>query len=80
MNISINGIRYYGNLNVTPEGAVVFAAKWQLRGSGKIILTPAANSNASPLINAGEIFHVLEVANTTLTRDGMCDEYRIFFH
>ncbi|XP_021291375.1 putative leucine-rich repeat receptor-like serine/threonine-protein kinase At2g14440 [Herrania umbratica] len=68
LDIHINDVRYYGNLNVTSEGAAVFATRWPLGGRTKITLSPAANSN-SPLINAGEIFDVLRLGGRTHTRD-----------
>lgn len=71
LDIHINDIRYYGHLNVTSEGAVVFATRWPLHGPTKITLSTASNSNISPLINAGEIFDVLRLGGRTHTRDGM---------
>ena len=70
-NISINDVPYYHNLNVTPAGACVFATRWPLRGPTKITLTPAVGSDIGPLINAGEIFEVLDLGGRTATRDGM---------
>ncbi|CAK9137194.1 unnamed protein product [Ilex paraguariensis] len=68
-NITINGVTYYPDMNVTPAGAVVFANQWVLAGLTKITLTPAAGSNIGPLINAGEVFEVLLLGGRTLTRD-----------
>ncbi|KAF8394420.1 hypothetical protein HHK36_020628 [Tetracentron sinense] len=68
-NISINGILYYPDLNVTPSGVVVFATQWPLSGLTQITLTPAAESDIGPLINAGEVFDVLPLGGRTLTRD-----------
>lgn len=70
-NISINGVTYYRDLNVTPAGVVVFATQWPLSGSTRITLTPSHKSNSGPLINGGEIFKVLPLGGRTLTRDGM---------
>lgn len=56
---------------LSSEGAAVFATRWPLSGLTKITLSPAANSNGSPLINAGEIFDVLLLGGRTHTRDGM---------
>ncbi|XP_022738679.1 putative leucine-rich repeat receptor-like serine/threonine-protein kinase At2g14440 [Durio zibethinus] len=69
LDIHVNDVRYYGNLNVTSEGAAVFSTRWPLDGPTKITLSPAANSNISPLINAGEIFDVLDLGGRTHTRD-----------
>ncbi|XWS09008.1 hypothetical protein CRYUN_Cryun40dG0048700 [Craigia yunnanensis] len=69
LEIHINDVRYYGNFNVTLEGAAVFATRWPLSGPTKITLSTAANSNISPLINAGEIFYVLLLGGRTHTRD-----------
>ncbi|CAL8991729.1 unnamed protein product [Prunus brigantina] len=68
-NISINGVPYYKNLDVTPEGLVVYARKWPLSGVTRITLTPSAGSSGGALINAGEVFDVLPLGGTTLTRD-----------
>lgn len=70
-NISINGVPYYKNLDVTSEGLVVYARKWPLSGVTRITLTPSAGSSGGALINAGEVFDVLPLGGTTLTRDGM---------
>ena len=75
LDIHINDVRYYGHLNVTSEGAAVFATRWPLGGPTKITLSPAVNSNISPLINAGEIFDVLRLGGRTHTRDGMVANY-----
>ncbi|XWS54009.1 hypothetical protein CRYUN_Cryun10bG0050900 [Craigia yunnanensis] len=69
LDIHINDVRYYGNLTLTSGGAVVFATRWPLGGPMKITLSPAANSNISPLVNAGEIFDVLWLGGRTHTRD-----------
>ncbi|PIA30751.1 hypothetical protein AQUCO_05400091v1 [Aquilegia coerulea] len=68
-NISLNGINYYHNLNVTPTGVAIFATRWPLSGVTKITLTPTAGSDVGPMINAGEIFNVLLLGGTTATRD-----------
>ncbi|KAK8482537.1 hypothetical protein V6N12_007882 [Hibiscus sabdariffa] len=68
-DIHINDIRYYNNLIVSSEGVAIFATRWPLRGPTKITLSPAASSNISPLINAGEIFDVLRLGGRTHTRD-----------
>ncbi|XP_052294053.1 probable LRR receptor-like serine/threonine-protein kinase At1g67720 isoform X1 [Citrus sinensis] len=68
-DIIINGIPYHRNLNVTPDGVVVFATHWPLSGATNITLNPAPGSNKGPLINGGEIFQVLELGGRTLTRD-----------
>ncbi|XP_021907218.1 probable LRR receptor-like serine/threonine-protein kinase At1g67720 [Carica papaya] len=69
LDISINGVTYYRNLNLTTAGAVVFASQWPLVGPTTITLTPAARSNIGPLINGGEIFQLLLLGGRTLTRD-----------
>ncbi|MBA0549703.1 hypothetical protein Golob_020722, partial [Gossypium lobatum] len=71
IDMHINDVRYYSNLVLSSEGAAVFATRWPLGGLTKITLSPAANSNGSPLINAGEIFDVLRLGGRTHTRDGM---------
>ncbi|TYI41522.1 hypothetical protein ES332_A01G032700v1 [Gossypium tomentosum] len=69
IDMHINDVRYYSNLVLSSEGAAVFATRWPLGGLTKITLSPAANSNGSPLINAGEIFDVLRLGGRTHTRD-----------
>lgn len=71
LNISINGVTYYHNLNVTAAGVVVFANQWPLSGPTTITLNPAASSSVGPMINAGEIFEVLSLGGRTSTRDGI---------
>ncbi|KAK6929996.1 Malectin-like domain [Dillenia turbinata] len=68
-NISVSGIPYYSNLNVNSDGVVVFATQWPLSGLTNITLTPAAASTVGPLINAGEVFRVLQIGGRTATRD-----------
>ncbi|KAK3417605.1 hypothetical protein EUGRSUZ_H03552 [Eucalyptus grandis] len=68
-NITVNGVPYYSNLNVTSDGAAVFTSKWPLIGLTKINLVPTSNSTLGPLINAGEAFQVLPLGRTTHPRD-----------
>nr|GMD88315.1 probable LRR receptor-like serine/threonine-protein kinase At1g67720 [Ipomoea batatas] len=68
-NISLNGIVYYPNLNVTPSGLAVFTNEWLLSGVTNITLNPAPGSSVGPLINAGEVFEVLPLGGKTHTRD-----------
>ncbi|XP_054807039.1 putative leucine-rich repeat receptor-like serine/threonine-protein kinase At2g14440 isoform X2 [Prosopis cineraria] len=68
-NISVNGIGYYHDLNVTSDGVVVFARQWPLSGPTTITLTRTASSSLGPVINAGEIFDVVPLGGRTLTRD-----------
>lgn len=70
-NISINGITYYSNLNVTPAGLAVFATQWPLSGPTRLTLTPSVDSKFAPSINGGEVFEVLPLGGKTLTRDGI---------
>ena len=79
MNISVNGVTYYRGLNVTTAGVVVFASQWPLSGHTTITLTPDSGSKLGPLINAGEVFQVMPVGGTTLTRDGMLLMSYFFF-
>ncbi|XP_015888048.3 leucine-rich repeat receptor-like serine/threonine-protein kinase At2g14510 isoform X2 [Ziziphus jujuba] len=68
-NISINGITYYSNLNVTPAGLVVFATQWPLSGHTRLTLTPSVDSKFGPSINGGEVFGLLTLGGRTVTRD-----------
>ncbi|XP_068334095.1 putative leucine-rich repeat receptor-like serine/threonine-protein kinase At2g14440 [Pyrus communis] len=69
INISINGVQYYKDLDVKPGGLVVYATQWPLSGSTRITMTPSGRSIGGALINAGEMFDVLPLGGTTLTRD-----------
>ncbi|EPS64562.1 hypothetical protein M569_10219, partial [Genlisea aurea] len=69
MDIAINGIAYYRNLTVSPEGLVVFANQWRLNGSTTLSLTSSPGSSGGPLINAGEVFQVIPSVGRTLSRD-----------
>ena len=79
LNISVNGVTYYRGLNVTTTGVVVFANQWPLSGPTTITLTPDSGSKLGPLINAGEVFQVMPVGGSTLTRDGMLLMSHFFF-
>ncbi|XP_021717350.1 putative leucine-rich repeat receptor-like serine/threonine-protein kinase At2g14440 [Chenopodium quinoa] len=68
-DISINNVPYVRNLSVTPSGVAVFATKWPLDGLTRLRFTPVDGSDASPLINGGEIFDVLSLGNRTLVHD-----------
>lgn len=70
-SISINNVPYIRNLNVTSSGVAVFATQWPLAGLTSIKFTPVDGSDASPLINGGEIFNVLPIGRRTHVRDGM---------
>lgn len=69
-NISINNVPYMHNLTVTSSGVAVFATQWPLEGLTRIRFTPMDGSDASPLINGGEIFNVLALGKRTHVRDG----------
>ncbi|KAG9457920.1 hypothetical protein H6P81_002428 [Aristolochia fimbriata] len=69
LDVSINSIPYYKNLNVTQTAVVVFATQWPLSGSTKLVLTPADRSDMAPLINAGEVLNILVLGGRTVTRD-----------
>ncbi|KAK9161167.1 hypothetical protein Syun_007508 [Stephania yunnanensis] len=68
-SVVVNGIEYYSRLNVTTPGVSVFATRWPLTGFTNITLIPSAGSDVGPVINGGEIFDVLLLGGTTLTRD-----------
>lgn len=69
LNITVNGVIYYSNLNVSPAGDAVFANQWPLSGQTNITLVPVAGSTFGPVINAGEVFQILNHGGRTLTRD-----------
>lgn len=62
---------YYSNLNVSPAGDAIFANQWPLSGQTNITLVPVAGSTVGPVINAGEVFQVLNHGGRTLARDGL---------
>lgn len=70
-SISVNGITYYHDLNATSAGHVIFASQWPLHGPTKITLTPSPRSKLGPLINGGELFHIVPLEARTLARDGL---------
>lgn len=78
-NININNIVYFRDLNVIPNGVVVYANQWPLAGPTTITLSPAAGSTVGPLINAGEVFSAVLLGGRTHTRDGMVMRTYIFF-
>ncbi|XP_011071564.1 probable LRR receptor-like serine/threonine-protein kinase At1g67720 [Sesamum indicum] len=69
IDITINGVAYYNNLSVIPAGVVVFANPWPLSGITNLTLAPSPGSTVGPLINAGEVFHMLPTGGKTLPRD-----------
>ncbi|KAL5701841.1 hypothetical protein ACHQM5_027134 [Ranunculus cassubicifolius] len=73
-NISLNGVTYYPNLNVSPAGVDVFSKSWPLSGLTDITLTPAFGSDVGPVINGGEIFNVLPLGGRTHNRDATAME------
>ncbi|KAG6593905.1 putative leucine-rich repeat receptor-like serine/threonine-protein kinase, partial [Cucurbita argyrosperma subsp. argyrosperma] len=68
-NISVNGIKYYGDLNASSAGHVVFASQWPLHGLTNITLTPSPLSKLGPLINGGELFHLVSLGERTHAKD-----------
>lgn len=70
-DITVNGVPFYSNLNVTSDGVAVFTSNWPLVGLTKINLVPTSGSTLGPLINAGEAFQVLPLGRVTHTRDGI---------
>lgn len=72
--MSINGKKFYSELNVTTSGVTVYATQWPLSGQTEISLTPGDGIPVGPLINAGEVLQILPLAGRTLTRDVMAME------
>ncbi|KAK3412398.1 probable LRR receptor-like serine/threonine-protein kinase At1g67720 isoform X1 [Eucalyptus grandis] len=73
-DVSINGKKFYSELNVTTSGVTVYATQWPLSGQTEISLTPGDGIPVGPLINAGEVLQILPLAGRTLTRDVMAME------
>lgn len=70
-NVSINGMNFFTNLNVTTDGLMVYGTEWPLSGQTEIVMTPGTNVPVGPVINAGEIFQMLPKGGRTLVRDGI---------
>nr|XP_043620026.1 probable LRR receptor-like serine/threonine-protein kinase At1g51810 [Erigeron canadensis] len=62
---------FYQDLNVSTKGATVYGTEWPLSGDIKITLTPRIDMPVGPTINAGEIYQILPLAATTLSKDAM---------
>lgn len=69
-DVIINGITYYKDLVVTSEGVAIMTKSWPLSGATNLTLSPAAGATRGPLINAGEIFKLLDLGGRTHTKDG----------
>ncbi|XP_042506813.1 probable LRR receptor-like serine/threonine-protein kinase At5g59680 [Macadamia integrifolia] len=70
-NVSINGKKFYTDLNVTAAGVSVFASDWPLLGLTEITMTPQLGMPVGPIINAGEIFQLIPLGGRTVRRDVM---------
>ncbi|CAN8269921.1 unnamed protein product [Cochlearia groenlandica] len=68
-DVSINGITYYKELSVVPDGSVIFTSKWPLEGLTTLNLSPKGGSSLVPLINGGEMFELIPLGGKTLVRD-----------
>ncbi|KAJ1695651.1 hypothetical protein LUZ63_012349 [Rhynchospora breviuscula] len=70
LSVYINGYQFYDGA-VTSDGVVVFSPEWILSGLTTLTLAPGSGSNLNlpPLINAGEVFGLLDLQNLTITRD-----------
>ncbi|XP_021896683.1 putative leucine-rich repeat receptor-like serine/threonine-protein kinase At2g14440 [Carica papaya] len=73
-SVSVNGMNFYTDLNVTHKGIMVYSAKWPLSGQTVITMTPNSNSPVGPLINAAEILQIFPLGGRTNTRDVMAME------
>ncbi|KAJ9561028.1 hypothetical protein OSB04_006188, partial [Centaurea solstitialis] len=70
-SILIDGETFYQDLNVTTKGVTVYGTEWPLSGDTEVVLTPRSDMPVGPLINAGEIYQILPLSGTTLSRDAM---------
>ncbi|KMZ56898.1 Leucine-rich repeat protein kinase family protein [Zostera marina] len=68
-DIYLNDDIFFKDLNPTLSGISVFSPNWTLSGSSTLRLVSSAESNLPPSINGGEIFRILNVGYTSLTRD-----------
>ncbi|KAF8405036.1 hypothetical protein HHK36_009933 [Tetracentron sinense] len=69
-NVSVNGKKFYTDLNVSATGVTVYATEWPLSGLTEITMTPEVGVPVGPIINAAEIFQIVPLDGRTLTRDG----------
>lgn len=72
-DIYLNDDIFFKDLNPTLSGISVFSPNWTLSGSSTLRLVSSAESNLPPSINGGEIFRILNVGYTSLTRDSKQD-------
>ncbi|KAH9320924.1 hypothetical protein KI387_015563, partial [Taxus chinensis] len=70
-NISVNGINFFSELNVSTMPLMVYKSNWTLSGLTNLLLTPVSQSSLGPIINAGEVFEVVTLGGRTITRDVM---------
>ncbi|KFK39243.1 hypothetical protein AALP_AA3G219000 [Arabis alpina] len=64
-DVSINGVSFSRNLNVSTNGVMVYSGQWPLSDQTKITLTPAKDASMEAVINAGEVFQVIPLGGTT---------------
>ncbi|GLJ11732.1 hypothetical protein SUGI_0175610 [Cryptomeria japonica] len=68
-NISVNGINFVSEFNVSIIPRMVYARNWTLSGPTSLLLTPVSQSSLGPIINAGELFELVNLGGRTITRD-----------
>ncbi|CAL1389485.1 unnamed protein product [Linum trigynum] len=68
-SVTLNGMLFYKDLNVTDKGVTVYASEWPLSGVTELMLTPADDMPVGPVINAAEVLQLLPYGSRTQTRD-----------
>lgn len=78
--VSINGVSFSRNLNVSTNGVMVYSGQWPLSGQTQITLTPAKDSPMGGVINAGEVFQVIPLGGSTNFSDGNVHVFFCLLH
>ncbi|XP_059647787.1 receptor-like protein kinase At3g21340 [Cornus florida] len=68
-SVTINGMKFYDDVNVTTNGVTVYATQWPLSGQLEIVMTPQNDMPVGPVINGGEIFQILRLGGVTNAKD-----------
>lgn len=69
-DVKVNNQTFYSGHNASAKGVMVYRKQWPLSGQTEIRLTPAANMDKGPLINAGEIYQIVTIGPRTHPKEG----------
>ncbi|ONK55411.1 uncharacterized protein A4U43_UnF3690 [Asparagus officinalis] len=70
-DVKVNNQTFYSGLNASTKGVMVYGKQWPLSGQTEIRLTPAANMDKGPLINAGEIYQIVTIGPRTHPKEAI---------